>query len=169
MILFDDWSIRSDEQLLARQFDNLSRTLAVVGEIPEEGEWAMLVQVGDAMDIIPLERGEGLLYAVLTAQQLSVDGYYTMQLRATKGEEVRHTNTIRVYIPASLSGDEQWPVIPSEFTRLEQRMHSFACNPPVIGENGNWWVWNGTEYKDTDRSVVTELLAVLPNGDEVRY
>ncbi|MBR4078560.1 MAG: hypothetical protein IKK17_08120 [Oscillospiraceae bacterium] len=169
MILFDDWSIRSDERLLARQFDHLSRTLAVVGNIPEEWEWAMLVQVGEAMDIIPLERGEGQLYAVLTAQQLCVDGYYTMQLRATKGEEVRHTNTIRVYIPASLSGDVQWPVLPGEFTQLEQRLCSLVQNPPIIGENGNWWVWNGTGYEDTYRSPVEELLAVLPSGDEVSY
>ena len=169
MILFDDWSIRSDEQLLARQFDHLSRTLAVAGNIPEGWEWVVLVQVGEAMDIIPLERGEGRLYAVLTAQQLCVDGYYTLQLRGTKGEEIRHTNTIRVYIPASLSGDAQWPVIPSEFTKLEQRLWSLIQTPPIIGVNGNWWVWNGTGYEDTYRSAVDELLAALPDGDGVNY
>lgn len=169
MILFEDWNIRADKQLLARQFDNLSRTLTVVGTVPEGWTWAMLVRVGNAMDIIPLEHREGQLSAVLHAGQLSVDGYYTMQLRAVRGEMVRHTNTISVYVPASLSGDEQWPVIPSEFTQLEQRLQSIVRNPPIIGENGTWWVWNGMEYEDTSRSVVEELLAALPAAEGVAY
>lgn len=169
MILFDDWRIRADEQLLARQFDNLSRTLVVAGRIPEGWDWGMLVQVGEAMDIIPLERGTEQLYAVLTAQQLCVDGYYTMQLRATRGEAVRHTNTIRVYIPASLSGDAQWPTVPSEFTKLEQRLHDLIRTPPIIGGNGNWWVWNGTGYEDTGASAVEQMLAALPAAEGVAY
>lgn len=169
MILFDDWSIRTDEQLLGRQYDHLSRTLAVTGNVPEGWEWVVLVKVGESMDVIPLEREEGRLYAVLTARQLCVDGYYTLQLRAVRGEEVRHTNTIRIYIPASLSGDEQWPELPSEFTELERRLCDLVRNPPVIGLNGNWWVWNGTGYEDTDRSVVSELLAALPAAEGVAY
>lgn len=169
MILFEDWTIRADEQLLARQFDHLSRILAVVGEFPKGWDWTMLVQVGEALDLLPLEQEEGKLYTVLTAQQLSVDGYYTMQLRGLRGDEVRHTNTIRVYIPSSLSGDRQWPIVPSEFTQLEQRLRGFAHHPPTIGENGNWWVWNGTKYEDLGRSVVDEVLAALPDGDEVSY
>ncbi|MBR4857430.1 MAG: collagen-like protein [Bacteroidaceae bacterium] len=74
-----------------------------------------------------------------------------MQLRATQGEKVRHTNIINIYIPASLSGDGQWPTVPSEFTQLEKRVQSYAEHPPIIGENEHWWKWDGEAYIDTGK------------------
>lgn len=126
MIRFDNWTIQADGDILARQFDNLTRTLAVAGDIPAGWEWDVLVQVDGALDIIPLIATEGALSAVLTAQQLSIAGRYNMQLRGVQGELVKHTNTVNVHIPKSLSGDEQWPEIPSEFTQLEQRVKADA-------------------------------------------
>ena len=159
MIYFENWTIRTDGEVLARQFDDLSRVLSVSGQLPEGWTWVMLVQVGDAMDILPLEANEEGLRAVLTAEQLSVFGYYKIQLRGTKGEAVRHTNIINVYIPASLSGDAQWPTVPSEFSELERRItdkaalaQGYAAHPPVIGENENWWEWDGIRYVDSGRS-----------------
>lgn len=156
MIRFDNWTIQADGDILARQFDNLTRTITVAGDIPSGWDWAMLVQVGEAMDIILLDATDGALSAVLTAQQLSISGYYNLQLRGTQGEKVKHTNTVNVYIPASLSGDEQWPTIPSEFTELERRVYeaakeaeSYMDRAPSIGENGNWWEWDGEAYVDT--------------------
>lgn len=156
MIIFHDWELETSGEVIARQFDNLTRTLAVTGDVPTGWEWAMLVQVDKAMDIIPLTQAEGALSAVLSAQQLSVSGSYTMQLRAIQGDRVKHTNTINVYIPASLSGDEQWPTVPSEFSDMEHRImekaseaEGYATHPPTIGENGNWWEWDGTVYADT--------------------
>ena len=126
MIRFDNWTIQADGEILARQFDNLTRTLTVTGDIPAGWEWDVLVQVGDAMDIIPLKAAQGALSTVLTAKQLSFAGYYQMQIRGTQGEKVQHTNIVSVYIDDSLSGDEQWPEIPSEFTALEQRVKADA-------------------------------------------
>ncbi len=127
MIRFDNWNIQADGEILARQFDNLTRTLTVAGDIPAGWEWAMLVQVGDAMDIIPLTTTEGALRVVLTAEQVSIAGFYRMQLRATQGDLVRHTNKLEgIYIPPSLSGDKQWPVLPTEFSEMEQRVKANA-------------------------------------------
>lgn len=158
MIRFDNWNLTHDGDILARQFDNLTRTLTVAGDIPSGWDWAMLVQVGEAMDIILLDATEGALSAVLTAQQVSISGYYNMQLRATQGDKVQHTNTVNVYIPASLSGDEQWPTVPSEFSDMERRIsekaaqvEGYATHPPIIGENGNWWEWDGEVYVDTGK------------------
>lgn len=170
MILFKDWSIRADEQLLARQFDNQTRALTVTGDLPEGWDWVMIVQVGEHMDYLPLNPVEGGVSVQLTAQQLSLAGYYTLQLRGTQGDKVKHTNTVLVYIPASLSGDKQWPTVPSEFTDLERRVtekvaqaRSYTTHPPTIGQNGNWWLWDGREYQDSG------VVAGLPDGDEVQY
>ena len=104
MITFSDWTITSCGPTIARQYDNLSRTLTVLGELPEGWTWTMLVSCGELFNIITLSPVEGGVGADLTEDMLSVSGYYTMQLRGTQGEVVRHTNLINVYIPQSLSG-----------------------------------------------------------------
>lgn len=122
MIKFECWSISTSGGLIGRQYDNLSGRLEVIGSLPEGWEWAMIVQVDDYMDIISLLPMDGGVGAVLNRDQLSIgDRYYTMQLRGTLGNVVRHTNAIQVFVPKSLSGDGQWPELPTEFTQAEQR------------------------------------------------
>lgn len=123
MILFNDWKISCEGNLLAMQYDNLSRELLVKGSLPDGYDWVVLVRTGELFDIISLQPGEGGGAVTLTAGQLARSGSYTLQLRGTKGEEVRHTNCITVFVGPSLSGDENWPEIPSEFTQLEQRVY----------------------------------------------
>ena len=124
MIRFHDWKISCEGNLLAMQYDNLSRQLQVSGSLPEGFDWAALVQTGELFDIIPLEvQADGGLAALLTAQQLSQSGCYTLQLRGVRGEVVRHTNQITVFVGRSLSGDENWPELPGTFTQLEQRVY----------------------------------------------
>ena len=151
MILYRDWTITSDG-LLARQYDNLSRRVEVVGDLPAGWSWELMVQVGDAMDIIPLEPMEGGVGHTLTAEQVSIDGYYTVQLRGRNGEIIKHTNTTPAFVSKSLSGTAQWPSIPSEFTELEQRMWELNNHPPKPGEDGYWMLWDTQqdEYVPSD-------------------
>lgn len=142
MIIFNNWQITAPRSVIARQYDNLSRRLEVVGNLPEGYAWSILVQVGSAMDVITLESMEGGAGVTLTADQLSQSGYYQMQLRGTQGDVVRHTNVISVFIPASLSGDGQWPTVPSEFTQAEQRIRELNEHPSIPGQNGFWLVWD---------------------------
>lgn len=153
MIIFNNWQITAQRGVIARQFDNLSRRLEVVGELPEGYTWDLLVQVGNALDIITLEPMEGGVGVTLTADQLSQSGYYSVQLRGTRGEEVRHTNVESVFIPASLSGSGQWPTVPSEFIQAEQRIREIATHPPVPGENGFWMLWD----PDADQYAESQL------------
>jgi len=151
MIQFHDWEIAAKGDF-AHQFDNLSRTLLVSGDLPDGWEWSMLVQVGEAMDILHLEPMEGGVGLVLTADQLSKAGYYQMQLRGRKGEMVRHTNMIHLRVPKSLTGDGRWPTLPSEFSQAEARISELNSHPPVPGE-GFWMVWN----PETDRYEASEF------------
>ena len=127
MILFKDWQISVRDKLLAMQFDNLTRELQVVGEIPKDWNWEALVEVNEYFDIIPLPfQPDGSLKVVLTAEQVAINGYYTIQLRGTRGDEVKHTNSTWVYVGDSLSGDEHWPEIPSAFTETERSIKAAA-------------------------------------------
>ena len=182
MISYCDWQIESSG-LLARQFDHLSRRLEVVGDLPEGWNWAMLIQSGDAMDIIPLEPMDGGVGHTLTEDQLSLSGYYTMQLRGTKGNVTKHTNIIRVFVAESLSGSGQWPTVPSEFLEVERHIAELNAHPPVPGENDFWLIWNsdvdayqesqfplpaapqGPSYEltETDKQeIISDVLSALP-------
>lgn len=109
MIRFDDWHISNEGGLLARQHDHLTRELRVEGSIPEGWEWELLMKVGKELEIIHLLQTENGLSVTLTADMLALSGYYALQLRATQGMKVRHTNVIRIYVPQSLSASSDRP------------------------------------------------------------
>ena len=153
MIQFANWTISAlCGEVIARQYDNLSRTLTVMGDLPASWDWAMLVECRGNFNIITLSPVEGGVGATLTDDMLALSGYYTMQLRGTKGDVVRHTNQIQVFIPDSLSGDAKWPEVPSEFTEIEQNIIAINNNPPKPGVNGFWMIYNPEtgQYEESD-------------------
>ena len=157
-IIFENWRIEKPLMTIAQQYDNLSRKLIVTGELPEGYGWDMLVQCGENFDVILLQDTESGAEATLTRDQLSLAGRYKLQLRGTKGDEVRHTNCIDVYIPSSLSGDAVWPEIPSEFSEMEERLNELYAHPPIPGAEGTWLLWD----TETDSYVNSDL--PLPEG-----
>ena len=144
MIVFNNWKITHTGDILARQYDNLSRTLLVNG-VPEGYDWKMMVRVDEHFDIIdlpPMKDGVGV---VLTEDQLSVSGYYKLQLVGTlqaDGVTTRHTNVLTVYVGPSMSGDANWPAVPSEFSQIESNIKELNEHPSIPGENGFWLVWD---------------------------
>lgn len=158
MIVFDNWLIHTEKEIVLRQFDNCVAVLKVTGNLPVGWEWVMLVRNGQNMDLLPMEHMDGGIGTVLTAERLACSGFYCLQLRGKKGEMVRHTNMVTIYVESSLSGDVQWPKLPAAFSQLERRIsekvaqvEGYSMHPPIIGENGNWWEWDGTAYKDTGK------------------
>lgn len=151
MLIFNNWKLMETGGVLAYQYDNKTRSMLVTGDLPDGWTWDMLVSVGQNMDIIRLAPMDGGYGVVLTAEMLSISGHYNMQLRGTQGELVRHTNKIVCFIPPSLSGDANWPEVPSEFTQVEKNITEAAEKYPRIGDNGHWWVWDVTygDWKDT--------------------
>lgn len=126
MITFNNWEIACPDHFLAHQHDNLSHQIRVVGEVPVDYTWEALLQVEWNFDILPMQFDADGLYCDLTAGHLATEGHYQLQLRGTRGEEVKHTNQIRVYVPGSLSGDTAWPEIPSAFKKYEARLNDAA-------------------------------------------
>ena len=156
MIKFSNWQIEIIGPV-ARQFDNLSRSIEIEGNIPAGYTWDLLMQSGKNLNIVSLDSMESGLSVILTAEMLAVSGYYYIQLRGTQGDMVRHTNVISVYIPSSLSGNVQWPTVPSEFSQTEQRIAELNAHPPIPGDAGYWLVWD----LKSDEYVQSEL--PLPN------
>ena len=82
MIYFDDWLLSVDTwPVIARQYDNLTRRLEIVGQFPEGWDWTLLVQADKHLDLIALTAMEGGLGVDLTKEMLALSGYYTVQLK----------------------------------------------------------------------------------------
>lgn len=140
---FDDWYLDKPVGTIAQQYDHLSRSLLVAGDLPDGYIWHMLVQCGDNLNIVLMEPVEDdevtttddstddtteekkpkLIGAVLERGWVGEAGKYSVQLRGIKGDSVRHTNLITIRIPKSIAGEAQWPEVPSEFTQIEQRVN----------------------------------------------
>ena len=168
MIHFDDWLLMVDagQVVIARQYDNLTRRLEILGQFPEGWDWTLLVQADKHLDIITLAPMEGGLGVDLTKEMLAIGGYHTLQLKGVQGELVRHTNQVQIFIPSSLSGDANWPEVPSEFTQIEQNIIALNAHPPYPGDGGYWLVWD----LERDEYVTSDLplpdVSVGPQGPE---
>lgn len=157
MIRFDNWQIKQEGGIIARQYDNLTRRLDVLGDFPEGWTWELLVQVKGKLDVIALSPVEGGVGVLLKASMLALGGQYAVQLRGTRGDQVRHTNILySVYIPESLSGSEAWPTVPSAVEQALQQLEELNQHPPYPGSNGYWMVW------DLDTNTYIESQLPLP-------
>lgn len=159
MIKFDNWVLTSTSRSLdGYQYDNLTVELEVIGDFPAGWDWKMLVQFEDNIDILPLTSTDNGITCVLNKDNLCFDGCYSFQLQGIQGDLIKHTNIIYLYLPKSISGDAKWPTVPTEFTDLERRLLTLNGHPPILGEDGNWLVWNAEagEYVDTGVSAQLE-------------
>lgn len=152
MIYFKDWEISHDGSILARQYDHLSRVLLVRG-VPQGYDWEMRIRKGKWYETIPLSPMEGDVGCVLTEKHLALWGWYSLQLVGTlraDGVTAQHSNVISVFVEESLT-DGDWPVSPSEFTRLESNVQEMNGHPPIPGENGFWMLWelDSHSYKES--------------------
>lgn len=141
---FTSWILcQTGPTSIGYQYDNLTDVLRVTGTVPAGWSWDLMVQCGTNLNIIPMEQAEdGSLSVTLTAEMIPLTGYYTMQLRATQGELVKYTNQFHAYVGASLSGDAQWPTVPTEFTQVEQNILDLNQHPPYPGDAGYWMTWD---------------------------
>lgn len=158
---FAEWAISPRQGIVGRQYDNLSHSLVVEGELPSGYTWDMLVEAKGKYNIIPLSATATGATASLTADQLAFGNtYYAFQLRGTNGEIIHHTNAVQVYVPDTIVGPGTWPVLPTEFSEAEANIKELNAHPPVPGANGFWLLWD----LETHEYVQSDL--PLPNVGE---
>ena len=152
---FSQWLISPRQGVVGRQYDNLSHSLVVEGELPSGYTWDMLVEAKGKYNIIPLSATATGATASLTADQLAFGNtYYAFQLRGTSGDIIHHTNAVQVYVPDTIVGPGTWPVLPTEFSQAEANIKELNAHPPVPGENGYWLLWD----LDTHSYVQSQLV-----------
>lgn len=160
ILTFSNWKITKPSGTLGYQYDNLTRELAVQGDLPEGWTWDILVSASGNSDTWPLTLGDGRASITLTDDNLSVCGEYYLQLRGTNGDQVRHTNVITAYNSRSLSGAGQWPTLPTEWIQAEKDIKELYAHPPVPGEDGYWQLWDLSTHSYQASQLVVPGLSV---------
>lgn len=151
---FSQWLISPRRGVVGRQYDNLSHSLVVEGELPSGYTWDMLVEAKGKYNIIPLSATVTGATASLTADQLAFGNtYYAFQLRGTSGEVIHHTNAVQVYVPDTIVGPGTWPVLPTEFSQAEAAIKELNAHPPIPGVTGYWMLWD----LDTGEYVTSDI------------
>lgn len=150
---FSCWHIEASEGILGRQYDNLAHQIVVVGSLPEDYTWDMLVECRGNYNIIPLTVNATGASATLTADQLALSGYYDFQLRGTQDSVIHHTNSTQIFIPDTIVGPGTWPVLPTEFSEAEAAIKELNAHPPIPGVTGYWMLWD----LDTGEYVTSDI------------
>lgn len=126
-LYFDNWHLTQRSNTPpAYQYDNDTIPVIVTGNIPDGWDWNLLLGHGEYLDVAHMDETDDGLIVMLTAEQLAFDGYYTAQLRASQGDKVKHSSPVLFSVGDSLSGDEQWPEIPTAFTQAVERAEAAA-------------------------------------------
>lgn len=168
MIYFDNWTI-SIIGLVARQYDNLSRSIDVEGDLPDGYTWQLLVQSGGNADTLLLQQTENGVGVVLTADNLSKSGEYYFQLCGVlkaDGATKRHTNVVSAHIPKSLTGVGTWPEVPTEFYQVEANILELYQHPSIPGSNGYWLVWDPDKDEYVESQLALPEVSVGPQGPQ---
>ena len=154
---FKNWTIFASRGVGAQQYDNLADVLLVSGDLPDGFQWTLLVGHEGLLDTVLLTEVSGSLRGTIPKDTLAYTGEYQLQLKGVSGELTKHTNVLRVMVPGSLSGDAQWPEVPSEFTQVEERIRELNAHPPIPGDDGYWYIWDpdSGEYKVSDKKIPT--------------
>ena len=158
ILRFEDWSVSAAHDALGYQLDNETRELTLLGDLPQGWTWDVLVQAQGKTDIWPLALTDEGAKFTLTDENLSIKGPYCLQVRGTKGSQVRHCNAVTVYVLRTLAGTVTWPTLPTEFAQAEKNIKELNAHPPIPGENGVWLLW------DLETSAYIESQLSVPVG-----
>nr|DAO37175.1 MAG TPA: hypothetical protein [Caudoviricetes sp.] len=184
-IIVTGTKVTLDNRTLAFQKNNLVDTMTITVDTDETWQYKLDVKYprkdgeGDELyNVIDLPREGNTCTAIMRASMLPFNGKYTMQLRGISGDKVYHTDTFDVWVKYSIDPSKVYNPIPSEFYQIEQTVTEQAANAkqsetnaaesaakaedaavhsPLIGENGNWFVWDfeKSEYVDSGKSAST--------------
>lgn len=167
MIVFNNWQI-SCTGVIAQQYDNLTRKVEVVGDLPDGYEWSLLVECNGNKDTLRMERTGNGAEVILSQDNLSVSGYYKLQLRGNMVEDTsktRHTNVVQTFVPASLTGTGEWPEIPSEFAQIEQRIMELNARAKSSEQGAKDAEASAKSYSEQAQAVAGEIPYIGTNGN----
>lgn len=173
--------VSMDGHTLAFQKNNLVDSMVITVDTDETWQYKLDVKYPckdsngkELYNIIDLTRVGNTCTAILQATMLPFNGKYTMQLRGISGNKVYHTDTFDVWVKYSIDPGKVYDPVPSEFYQIEQAVTEQAANAkqsasnaaesatkaenaavhsPIVGENGNWFIWDFTksEYVDSGK------------------
>lgn len=147
-IIFSDWTITLGSGRGPMQYDD-GELLEVINA-PSEWTWTLNAKLGGDLEVIPLAETDGKVGATLTAGQLALAGNYLLQLVGKRDGTTKHTNVISMTVLDSLSGDAQWPELPTVFSEAVERAEKAAGRAEDAAANAPVPDWNQNDESADD-------------------
>lgn len=168
MIELKNWWVSLDlvDRVIGYESDHLHRRLEIAADL--DAGWAVKLDMalGQAKNVVDLERTGDVLWVDLTRDILASDGLYRCQLRGLKGDTVAHSNQFELLVSGSINAAEAFPSVePSELAQMEARVtqakadavaaadraEAAAVHPPKLSGDQTWMVWDleSGAYQDT--------------------
>lgn len=157
--------VTQDVQIFAFQKNNLVDNITVEVDTEESWQYKLDIQYtqkdcsGKTLyNIIDLNRTGNVCTALLTAAMLPFDGRYIMQLRATNGTQIYHSQIFEGWVEHSLEPGSTYDPVPSEFYQIEANIDELNNHPSYPDMSGFWMIWNVKthQYELSDIPVPTE-------------
>ena len=164
--------ITQDTKYLAFQKNNQVDTILCTVDTDDSWQYRLDIKYNQTIcddkplyNIIQLNRTGNNCMALLTMSMLPFSGKYTMQLRATNGRQVYHSEIFEAWVKYSIEPGSTYDPVPSEFYQIEAKLDDkvneakqYAENAeiastrmPKISSDNTWLIWDvGTgDYVDT--------------------
>lgn len=162
------WRLETQGELIGYDGENMAHELCIRANTPEELDYYAELEYADGdKAVIPLIYAAGALMSSLPGSYLN-PGTAVMQIRAVVGEEIKKSNLDVVVIGRSINATDEldppeqslWDVYAAQVAQLRdeaqdaaERAETAAGNNPVIGDNGNWHIWDAEKEAYIDSGV----------------
>lgn len=170
LIHMNDWEVICENPVsLGFEGDSNVLLFELVADIDDYEKWSLVLDVekdGQA-NVINLQRNDKLFSVMLDASMLADDGVYTMQVRGTNADKIKHSNKFYARVCDSINAQDHFPPkVPSEFEQIEGNIRELNAHPPIPGSNGFWLVWNTVTDKYEESQLPLPDIAVGPAGPQ---
>ena len=146
--------ITQDTKYLAFQKNNQVDTILCTVDTDDSWQYRLDIKYNQTTcddkplyNIIQLNRTGNNCMALLTMSMLPFSGKYTMQLRATNGRQVYHSEIFEAWVKYSIEPGEIYNPVPSEFYQIEDNISEITAHPPMPDQSGFWKIWNSTTHE----------------------
>lgn len=149
--------------------ENKARTVRIdlsdwLKEFPQASFQAVILRPDEDVPYLAQTVLNGVVLEwLVTSSDVAIAGNGEIEIRAIQDDIIKKSVTVQTIIMDCMDGTaspnppdpyQSWLdrliALQNDVDEKAEEAKSYSSHPPVIGDDGNWWMWNGTQYAGTD-------------------